>query len=537
MRLMSEDRLTIEFPTAPLRPATAAFVRPLELRYLGVLLSVALLVVVDQAIIQPSLVDLNLYAPAINLAGRQRMLSQKISKGSLVMASQAAQNSDSRESNTAQLLIQRRAALRSDVQQWRAAHETLMQGDATTGIEPLASPQVRGKMLAVSSRLDSIAAAAESIADPTTTDDERQRRLGIVLTDEPKFLSGMEQVVTLLAEDSREQVNFLRACGLAAMLTILGLIAGVYFVALRPATRLIRKQIAALDAAHNELEARVVARTNALSIANAALTLEIAERHRAESRTRELADQFAHASRVTALGQLATGLAHEINQPLASIASYADTADLLLANPIPQIVAARDAIVQIRTAALRGGTIVRRMRNFVKRGEVRPQPIEINELVREVRDLCRPQLDQAGAALSLEFHPGSIVAAADPLEIQQVLVNLVQNAAQAVQERPREHRQIVIRTRSVEGEVWLEVADSGPGFVGHSAEECFSAFYSTKGDGLGLGLAVCRTLLARYQGRIWAEDTAAAGATIVFSLPMQSTHDVKPSDTGHCVCG
>jgi hypothetical protein len=143
MRLMSEDRLTIEFPTAPLRPATAAFVRPLELRYLGVLLSVALLVVVDQAIIQPSLVDLNLYAPAINLAGRQRMLSQKISKGSLVMASQAAQNSDSRESNTAQLLIQRRAALRSDVQQWRAAHETLMQGDATTGIEPLASPQVR----------------------------------------------------------------------------------------------------------------------------------------------------------------------------------------------------------------------------------------------------------------------------------------------------------------------------------------------------------------------------------------------------------
>jgi two-component system sensor kinase FixL len=292
-----------------------------------------------------------------------------------------------------------------------------------------------------------------------------------------------------------------------------------------------------LDAAHNELEARVAARTNALSIANAALALEIAERHRAESRARELADQFAHASRVTALGQLATGLAHVINQPLAIIASYADTADLLLANPNPQIIAARDAIVQIRTAALRGGTIVRRMRNFVKRGDVRPQPIEINELVREVRDLCRPQLDQAGAALSLELHPGSIVAAADPLEIQQVLVNLVQNAAQAVQERPREHRQIVIRTRSVEGEVWSEVADSGPGFVGHSAEECFSAFYSTKGDGLGLGLAVCRTLLARYQGRIWAKDTAAAGATIVFSLPMQSTHDVKPSDTSHCVCG
>lgn len=527
---MPEDRLTIEHvPTVPLGSRTA-LVRPLELRYLWVLLSVAALVVIDQAIIQPSLVDLNVYAPAINLAGRQRMLSQKISKEALVLAQ--ASRSAATDS-----LPQRRGELLSCVRQWRTAHHTLMNGDAAASIEPLASPLVRSKMLEVSTPLNAVATAAVAIADPSTSEDERGRQLAVILAGETRYLAAMEQIVALLADDARKQINFLHACGLAAMLAILGLMAGVYFIVLRPATSVIHEQIAALDAARDELEARVAVRTHALSVANAALALEIAERHEAESRTRELAAQLAHASRVTALGQLATGLAHEINQPLASIASYADTADLLLENAAPQLAEARHAIVQIRAAALRGGKIVRRMRNFVKRGEIQLQPVEINELVRDVCELCRPQLDQAGAKLSVELQSGPIVAEADPLEIQQVLVNLVQNAAQAVQESPRERRTIVIRTRRVEAEVWLEIADSGPGFVGRSAEECFAAFYSTKSDGLGLGLAVCRTLLARYQGRIWAEDAAEAGATIVFSLPMQSTHDVKPSDAGHCLCG
>jgi C4-dicarboxylate-specific signal transduction histidine kinase len=240
---------------------------------------------------------------------------------------------------------------------------------------------------------------------------------------------------------------------------------------------------------------------------------------------------------VTALGQLATGLAHEINQPLASIASYADTAELLLESREPDLAQTREALAQIRQAALRGGAIVRRMRNFVRRGTVQSVPIEINAVIREVCDLCRPQLDQAEVSLSIDLSPGPLATSADPLEIQQVLVNLLQNAAQSVQASSREQRKVAVRTRIVADEVWVEIADTGPGFTDRSAEECFAAFYTTKPEGLGLGLAVCRTLLARYQGRIWAEDAAGAGATLVFSLPLQSTHDVKPSDASHCVCG
>ncbi len=530
---MPQDRLTSEQErVGRTQPAAAALVRPLSRRYLFVLLGVAALVIVDQAIIQPSLIGLNLYAPTINLAGRQRMLSQKISKESLALAVHMTAKQAAPE-----FLAVRRAELRSSIQQWTVAHRALTQGDSALGIEPLESPALRAEMQQLTPAFHSIVTAAGKIAEPDSADSDRSHQLSIILANDPKFLAGMERVVALLTQSARERVSFLRAGGLAAMVTILGLITVVYFIVLRPAATVIRGQIAALDAAREKLEVRVAARTHALSATNAALALEIAERHAAEARMRDLADQLAHASRVTALGQLATGLAHEINQPLASIASYADTAELLLENREPDLIRSRQAIVQIRQAALRGGNIVRRMRNFVRRGTVQAQTIEINELVREVCDLCRPQLDQAGVNLSVEMTPEAVVASADPLEVQQVLVNLLQNAAQSVQTCPRELRSVALRTRVVVNEVWVEIADSGPGFIGQSAEECFAAFFSTKPDGLGLGLAVCRTLLARYQGRIWAEDTVGAGATLVFSLPLQSTHDVKPSDAGHCVCG
>ncbi len=516
-------------------------VRPLSRRYLLVLASVAALVLVDQAILQPLLVQLNFYAPVINLAGRQRMLSQKVTKEVLALA--ATDDGEARNS--------RRQELLGAIEQWTAAHRALLDGDRAKGVQPVGASIVAA-IHEVEPAFAAIHTAASEAADRSLSDVSGMNpSVAVILNHEPAYLRGMETVVAMLEESAKVRVAWLRWCGMIAMTTVIVLLVGVYFLVLQPAANLIRGQVEELSAsdrrhrvlaemlseARETLELRVAQRTSELVAVNVELEREMAERRAAELRMRELSAELAHASRVTALGQLATGLAHEINQPLATVANYAGTLELALERVCPTEEEPRQLVVQIKHAALRAGNIVRRMRNFVRRGGVQASQVDLNDLVREVCELCRPELRDANVQLTLDLVPRPVLVLADAVQIQQVLVNLIHNAVQAIASSPAPNGALRISTEVGPLEAAVAVFDSGPGLPLEIIENCFQPFFSTKPDGLGMGLAISRSIVEQHQGRIWSENRESGGAVVGFSLPHLHAHDTSTDQHTHCLCG
>jgi two-component system, LuxR family, sensor kinase FixL len=519
-----------------------ALVRPLSRRYLLVVASVAALVLVDQAILQPLLVQLNFYAPVINMAGRQRMLSQKLTKEVLALLAM-----DEKESRAA-----RRDELRSTVEQWTIAHRTLLEGNLSEGVQPVETG-VQVAIHHVEPAFETMRLAVDRIATDGSPHDSSgiSQDVAAILKQEPIYLRGMEQVVAQLESSAQARVAWLRGCGLAAMLAVLLLLMTVYFHVLRPAATLIRRQVAQLAVsetrhrllaemlgeARDELEVRVAERTRDLSQANAALEREMGDRQATELRMRELSNELAHMSRVTALGQLATGLAHEINQPLATVANYAGTLELTLKHANPPDPQTEEMVSQIQRAALRAGAIVRRMRSFARRTDLQMVPVELNDLIREVCELCRPELQNAKVQLSLELAPQPVSVLADALQLQQVLVNLVQNAIQAIGSSSATQRRVCIRLNVELEEVTVTVVDTGPGFATSNIEKCFESFYSTRPDGLGMGLSISRSIIQQHQGRIWSANRESGGAVVGFSLPLIHLHENSTEQHADRVCG
>ncbi|MBL9123437.1 MAG: type IV pili methyl-accepting chemotaxis transducer N-terminal domain-containing protein [Planctomycetaceae bacterium] len=529
-------------PSSDSQAWARSLVRPLSQRYLLVFAAVAALVLIDQAILQPLLVQLNFYAPVINVAGRQRMLSQKLTKDVLTLVA----TGESASSNV------RRDELRYTLAQWTRAHRALLEGDPTPRTAPL-DRSIRAEVARLDPALRSMHAAVNEIAaggqpaDPARL----ERAVAVILEQEPIYLRGMEQVVAGLEKSAQARVAWLRRCGLALMLAVLVLLAAVYFLVLQPAANLIRQQVEQLalsDLRHRQLaemlgeardalELRVAERTSELQESNAALEREMAERQSAQLRLRELSNELAHAARVTALGQLATGLAHEINQPLATVANYAGTLELALEKQQPRSAEAENLAAQIKRAALRAGAIVRRMRSFARRGAVQQAAVDLNELVREVSELCGPQLREAQVQLELDLTELPALTWADALQIQQVLVNLIQNATQAMVAAASVRRELQIRTVADFGEIAVSVSDTGPGFGADGSEKCFDSFYSTRPDGLGLGLAISRSIIQQHQREMWCENRPGGGAVVGFSLPSLPAHDTRTERRTDRVCG
>lgn len=521
-------------------------IRPLANRYLLVLTAIAALIVLDQAVIQPQLMRLNFYAPVINVAGRQRMLSQKLCKEALAI--ELEQQPDARRKLCSELL--------GTLRRWSTAHQALEQGSRELNLQPIRSPRILESLHNLEPHFRAMRQAAEELAadqgQPGAGGEQSgtEQRVRVMLKHEPDYLSGMERAVGLLEAASQEQVAWLRGGALVAMMLALLLLGGVYFAVLRPATRLIRQQLeqlAASDRCHralagllrdarDQLELRVAQRTAELRDANAALQREMRERERAEQRMQRLSGELAHASRVTALGQLATGLAHEINQPLATIVNYAGTCELLFEQELPGNAKSRQAVMEMKQAASRAGAIVRRMRNFVRPGPGQSAVEELNDLTREVLELCLPELRRADVELLLELSAAPTPVLVDSLQVQQVLVNLIQNAIQAMRNGAIEQRRLRLRT-SLEGdEVQLDVADTGPGFGCEAEQDPFAPFFTTRPEGLGMGLAISRAIIEQHQGRIWAERHAARGATVCFRLPLCHTAKRSHESPADCVC-
>jgi two-component system, LuxR family, sensor kinase FixL len=339
-----------------------------------------------------------------------------------------------------------------------------------------------------------------------------------ILAHEGPYLVEIERAVRMFEAEARRRVAWLRALGVSAMVAVLGLLAVIGLFVVRPATRRIAAQL-------HELECRVAERTNELTMANESLRRESDRRLQMRQQLNERAQQIAHLSRVRALGQLASGLAHELNQPLGAIVNYTNVCELHLERSPLDNEALRAAVMRAQRAALRAGEIVRRMRGFARPDAATKSSIDLNLLVREVVELCRPEIQRWNVALTVDYSAEPLEVRVDPIQIQQVLVNLLQNAIQALRESPCKSRRVRLEIVASSGDAMVRISDTGPGFANDVLPQLFRPFYSTKPDGLGLGLAISRSIAQEHSGQLFAVTRPEGGALLTLTLPRNQHHD------------
>jgi PAS domain S-box-containing protein len=245
---------------------------------------------------------------------------------------------------------------------------------------------------------------------------------------------------------------------------------------------------------------------------------DISERRRAERVAAEQRAEVAHLSRVAMLGELSGSLAHEINQPLAAILSNAQAAQRFLARDPAALQPVAEALEAIVTSDRRASMVIERLRALLRKGESAREPVDLNELVDDSLRLLRSDLAHRGVEVSTTLQPALPAVQGDRVQLQQLLLNLIVNACDAMQTRPAP-RPLSIRTRAADGRVRIDVADRGPGIAPADAERVFEAFYTTKAQGLGLGLALCHTIAQAHDGRIFAAQNDGGGARLQVELP------------------
>lgn len=250
---------------------------------------------------------------------------------------------------------------------------------------------------------------------------------------------------------------------------------------------------------------------------------DLTERQATQNRLQELQDNLLHTSRLRAMGQMAAALAHELNQPLTAIANYTRAAQRLLDAPSPKLDRIRQALSLANEQTLRSGEIIRRLRAFVARGEVSRLAVEPHKLVEEASALALVGAKERGITVRLDIPPGLPRVLADRVQVQQVLLNLIRNAMEAMDETTTRILTIGAECHGAErqgAEVALRVADTGAGIPAAIQEQLFQPFVTTKQQGMGIGLSVCRTIVEAHGGRLWAEPRAGGGTEFGFTLPV-----------------
>ena len=244
------------------------------------------------------------------------------------------------------------------------------------------------------------------------------------------------------------------------------------------------------------------------------------ERKRAEEALREVQTELAHANRVAALGQLTASMAHEVNQPLTGVLSSGRAALRWLANEPPNLEASRRAIERVIRDAARAGDVISGLRALVKKAPPRTESFDMNEAIREVIVVTRSEAARNGISVETQLADGLPLVEGDRVQLQQVIVNLVINAIEAMSDIREGARELLISTgKSKSGGVLVAVRDSGPGLAPATLERLFEAFYTTKPGGLGLGLSICRSIIDAHGGRLWASANEPRGAVFQFTLP------------------
>ena len=244
----------------------------------------------------------------------------------------------------------------------------------------------------------------------------------------------------------------------------------------------------------------------------------------AEREIQEMRDNLMHLARVNTVGALSGSLAHELNQPLAIILSNAQAAEELLDQEPPDLAEVKSILSDIVAADRRAGKIIERLRAMLKRGQVPLQPLQLNQVIEEVLGLTRSDLLGRGVTVVRELDPGLPLIAGDRVQLQQLILNLILNGADAMAANAPGSRWLHLRTTLLEGRVLASVRDEGCGLPA-DAELPFQPFYTTKAQGLGLGLSICRSIANAHSGKLWAAPHAERGAVFLFELPVATAKD------------
>ncbi|WP_367863287.1 AAA family ATPase [Pseudomonas guariconensis] len=260
---------------------------------------------------------------------------------------------------------------------------------------------------------------------------------------------------------------------------------------------------------------RLVASQAAISLENARLYHAVAER---EAKNRQIQAELAHANRVATMGQLAASIAHEVNQPIAATVTNANAAIRWLGAQPPQLDEVALGLGRIIKDANRAAEVLGRIRELIRKAPPQKQAVDVNAVVLEMVDFTRGEAVKGRAQVQTELAEGLPQVLADRVELQQVLLNLILNALEAMSEVERA-RTLHISTAIDQGDVRVTVADSGPGFVAENVEQVFEPFYTTKATGLGMGLSICRSIIDSQGGRFWASARQGPGAEVQFTLP------------------
>ncbi|MGF6171639.1 PAS domain S-box-containing protein [Pseudomonas moraviensis] len=257
-----------------------------------------------------------------------------------------------------------------------------------------------------------------------------------------------------------------------------------------------------------------------------AFVLDISERKLAEEQVREgerryrqVQTELAHANRVATMGQLAASIAHEVNQPIAATVTNANAALRWLSASPPNIDEVEQGLRHIILDGNRAADVLGRIRALIHKAPPQRQPVSLNLLIEQMVNFSHGEALKHGAEVSIQVAAELPLVLADRVELQQVLLNLIINSLEAMTIMAEGQRRLLIRSEALGDNVHISVSDSGPGFACERAEQVFTAFYTTKSTGLGMGLSICRTIIEGHGGKLWAERNEPSGARVVFGLP------------------
>lgn len=247
---------------------------------------------------------------------------------------------------------------------------------------------------------------------------------------------------------------------------------------------------------------------------------DITQRKSAEQMLRRREDELAHVARLATMGEMAAGLAHELNQPLYSVANYARGCMLRLDADTMDPSQLQEILEEIASEAERAGEIIRRLRRMVQKNDPLETELDVNEVIKDACQLLTADLRRANVSLQIALDPSAPRANSDDVQLQQIIVNLARNAVEAMKESPIDTRICRVSSAVVDNEIRISIADSGCGLSEEDSERLFDAFHTTSDTGMGMGLAISRSIVELHGGRIWATANPDRGATFHFTIPL-----------------
>jgi len=251
--------------------------------------------------------------------------------------------------------------------------------------------------------------------------------------------------------------------------------------------------------------------------------LDITERKRARELARQQEEKLAATARLVTVGEMASTIAHELNQPLSAIASYTTGCLNLLDEGEPARGELREALRKTAEQTQRAGRIIRRVHDFVRKSEPARTPVRMRAVVEEAVGFADAEARKRRVRIQARLAEDDPELQADPLLLQQVVLNLLRNAMDAMAATPAGRREILVATEAGRANVTVSISDRGCGISPEVRDQLFQPFFSTKAEGMGMGLNICRSIIEFHRGRVWAEPNPGGGAVFSFSLPVDGT--------------